>query len=79
MKDLKIDKELKKLRAKRVVLFQDAHSTPEQWEDLADEYEAHDFLSNAASCRVIARQLRGILKKAEEIPDEEKETELIGV
>jgi hypothetical protein len=52
------EKQLKRMRFKRGLLTENENSTPENWDALADEYEELEFMANAASCRVRAKQMR---------------------
>lgn len=53
-----IERYLKKMRLKRKNLSENEKTTAEDWDDLADEYAQLDFLANAASCQVRAKQMR---------------------
>ena len=52
------EQDLKRMRYKRQLLNQREDVTPADWELLAVEYTEMDFLANAASCQVRAKQMR---------------------
>ena len=63
--ELKVEQQLKRMRFKRSQLTKREDPTPEDWEALADEYEELEFMANAASCRVRAKQMRKMAAQSE--------------
>ena len=55
---VKVECDLKRMRFKRSSLFGKDDATAEDWDALADEYEALEFMANAANCRRRAERLR---------------------
>ena len=53
-----LDRDIRRMRAKRLILFKKEDVTAEDWGALADEYETLEFTANAANCRRRADQLR---------------------
>ena len=52
------EQDLKRMRYKRKLLTEKEDTTPDDWDALAAEYTEMDFLANATSCRVRAKQMR---------------------
>ena len=52
------ERDLKRMRYKRKLLTEREDATPDDWEALAAEYAQLDFMANAASCQVRAKQMR---------------------
>ena len=52
------ERDLKRMRYKRQLLIDGEDVTPGDWDALAAEYTKLDFMTNAASCRVRAKQMR---------------------
>ena len=52
------ERDLKRMRYKRQLLIDGEDVTPGDWDALADEYAQLDFMANAASCQVRAKQMR---------------------
>ena len=52
------ERDLKRMQFKRQLLTDNENATPGDWEALAAEYSQLDFMANAASCRVRAKQMR---------------------
>ena len=52
------ERDLKRMRYKRQLLIDGEDVTPGDWDALAAEYSQLDFMANASSCRVRAKQMR---------------------
>ena len=52
------EKQLKRMRFKRLLLTDNPNATSEDWEALGSEYEENGFRANAASCKKRGERLR---------------------